>query len=137
LVEQVNYYGVKDITLVKLFCGLDSWTTEVGVIVIHFVQGHDHKYGQETVDSIPEKAIGVMDRGFASTEKIKELKQEENKAFVLRIKNNVSLEMLSNGNCLVGKEEREVEIRVVAFCDARKKNRISISNEFKRNRSKC
>jgi putative transposase len=28
---------------VKLFCGLDSWTAEVGGIVINFGQGHDHK----------------------------------------------------------------------------------------------
>ena len=102
---------------VKLFCGLDSWTSEVGGVVIHFGQGHDHKYGQETVEAIPEKGVGVMDRGFASSERIKELKEQKNKAFVLRIKNNVTLEMLENGNCKVGKDEREVEIRVVAFCD--------------------
>lgn len=102
---------------VKLFCGLDSWTSEVGGIVIHFGQGHDHKYGQETVESIPDNAVGVMDRGFASTQRIKELKEQTNKAFVLRIKNNITLEMLENGNCKVGKDEREVEIRVVAFCD--------------------
>lgn len=35
---------------VKLFCGLDSWTSEVGGIVIHFGQGHDHKQGQETIE---------------------------------------------------------------------------------------
>lgn len=99
--------------------------------MIHFGQGHDHKYGQETVDSIPEKAIGVMDRGFASTERIKELKQEENKAFVLRIKNNVSLEMLSNGNCLVGKGEREVEIRVVSFCDLEKRTEFRLATNLK------
>jgi putative transposase len=102
---------------VKLFCGLNSLTTEVGGIVIHFGQGHDHKYGQETVEAIPAKGIGVMDRGFSSTERIAELKKQENKAFVLRVKNNITLEMLENGNCKVGKDKREVEIRVVAFCD--------------------
>ncbi len=30
-----------------------------------------------------------MDRGFASSERIRELKEQENKAFVLRIKNHV------------------------------------------------
>lgn len=102
---------------VKLFCGLDSWTSEPGGIVIHFGQGHDHKYGQKTVESIPEKTVGIMDRGFASSERIKELKEKQNKAFVLRIKNNVTLEMLDDGNSQVGKDQREVEIRVVAFCD--------------------
>jgi putative transposase len=62
-----------------------------------------------------------MDRGFASSKRIKELKEQKNKAFVLRIKNNITLEMLENGNCKVGKDEREVEIRVVAFCDLEKK----------------
>ena len=38
---------------VKLFCGLDSLTSEVGGMVIHFGQGHDYKYGQETVEAIP------------------------------------------------------------------------------------
>lgn len=102
---------------VKLFCGLDSWTSEVGGIVIHFGQGHDHKYGQETVESIPEKGVGVMDRGFASTLRIKELQKQENKAYVLRIKNNTTLKMLDNGKCKVGKGKREVEIRVIAFCN--------------------
>lgn len=32
---------------VKLFCGLDSWTSEPGGIVIHFGQGHDYKYGHQ------------------------------------------------------------------------------------------
>ncbi|EAM49660.1 hypothetical protein CwatDRAFT_1957 [Crocosphaera watsonii WH 8501] len=89
---------------VKLFCGLDSWTSEPGGIVIHFGQGHDHKYGQKTVESIPEKTVGIMDRGFASSERIKELKEKQNKAFVLRIKNNVTLEMLDDGNSQVGKD---------------------------------
>ncbi len=75
---------------VKLFCGLDSWKSETGGIVIHFGQGHDHKYGQETVEAIPENCVGVMDRGFASGERVKKLKGQENKAFVLRIKNNVT-----------------------------------------------
>ncbi len=115
---------------VKLFCGLDSWTSEVGGIVIHFGQGHDHKYGQETVEEIPEKGVGIMDRGFASSERIRELKEQTNKAFVLRIKNNVTLEMWENGNCKVGKDEREVEIRVVAFCDLEEKTEFRLATNL-------
>jgi IS4 transposase len=99
-------------------------------MVIHFGQGHDHKYGQETVESIPSKAVGIMDRGFASSERISELKQQKNKAFVLRIKNNVTLEMLENGNCKVGKDEREVEIRVVAFCDIETKSEFRLATNL-------
>lgn len=115
---------------VKLFCGLDSWTSEVGGIVIHFGQGHDHKYGRETVSLIPDNAVGVMDRGFASTQRIKELKEQKNKAFVLRIKNNITLEMLDNGNCQVGKNEKEVEIRVVAFCDLEDKTEFRLATNL-------
>ncbi len=71
-----------------------------------------------------------MDRGFASTQKIQELKAQTNKAFVLRIKNNVTLEMLENGNCQVGKDEREVEIRVVAFCDLEKKTEFRLATNL-------
>lgn len=41
----------------------------------------------------------------------------EYRYFVMRIKNNVTLEMPENGMCLVGKYKREVKTRVVAFCD--------------------
>ena len=115
---------------VKLFCGLDSWTSEVGGIVIHFGQGHDHKYGQETVSSIPDNAVGVMDRGFASTQRIKELKEQTNKAFVLRIKNNITLKSLENGLCKVGKYQREVKIRVVAFCDLEEKTEFRLATNL-------
>lgn len=37
---------------------------------------------------------------------IKELKELQNQAFVLRIKNNVTLEMLGNGNYKVDKDGR-------------------------------
>ena len=115
---------------VKLFCGLDSWTSEPGGIVIHFGQGHDYKYGHQTVAAIPGNGVGIMDRGFASCEKIKELKDNKNKAFVLRIKNNVTLEMLENGNSKVGKDEREVEIRVVAFCDLEKRTEFRLATNL-------
>jgi hypothetical protein len=37
----------------KLFCGLNSWNSGIGGIVIHFGQGHDSKYGNQTVEEIP------------------------------------------------------------------------------------
>ena len=115
---------------VKLFCGLDSWTSEPGGIVIHFGQGHDYKYGDKTIESIPEKTVGIMDRGFASSERIKNLKEKINKAFVLRIKNNVTLEMLDKGNFKVGKDEREVETRVVAFCDVEDRTEFRLATNL-------
>ena len=51
---------------VKLFCGLNSWTSEIGEIVIHFGQVHDSKYGNKTIEEIPKNGIEIMDRGFSS-----------------------------------------------------------------------
>ncbi|NJO52676.1 MAG: transposase [Leptolyngbyaceae cyanobacterium RM2_2_4] len=83
---------------VKLFSGIDLSTEEPGGILIHFGQGHDSKYGDETIEATPEDGVAVMDRGFCRLTRIKELKQREGKYFVLRIKNNIKLEMLANGN---------------------------------------
>jgi len=58
-----------------------------------------------------------MDRGFASRERIQELLQQSRCFFLLRIKNNCKLEMLKNGNCLIGTGSGKVEARVVNFCD--------------------
>ncbi|WP_041230015.1 IS4 family transposase [Rippkaea orientalis] len=115
---------------VKLFCGLDSWTSEPGGIVIYFDQGHEHKYGQKTLEEIPENGLGIMDRGFASCERIKKLKENKNQTFVLRIKNNVTLEMLENGKSKVGKDGREIEIRVVAFCDLEKRTEFRLATNL-------
>jgi putative transposase len=38
-----------------------------------------------------------MDRGFASNQRITELLESSDKHFVLRVKNDISLEMLENG----------------------------------------
>lgn len=72
-----------------------------------------------------------MDRGFASAERIRELNKQENKGFVLRIKNNVALEMLENGKGKVGKDEREIEVRVVAFCDLETKTEFRLATNLK------
>lgn len=111
---------------VKLFCGLNSLTSEVGGIQIHFGQGHDSKYGSETINKIPENAVGIMDRGFCSLERIQELNQKENQYYVLRIKNNIQLKMRENGQCLVGTGKKQVEVRVVNFCDREKKTRYCL-----------
>ncbi|NES66424.1 MAG: IS4 family transposase [Okeania sp. SIO2D1] len=102
---------------VKLFSGLNLLTEEPGGISIHFGQGHDSKYGNETIEETPENGVGVMDRGFASLLRIQYLLTRANRYFVLRIKNNVKVEMLDNGRCLIGTGKEQVEARVVQFCD--------------------
>jgi putative transposase len=102
---------------VKLFSGIDLLTAEPGGISIHFGQGHDSKYGNITIDATPANGVSIMDRGFASLERIKELFQKQGRYFVLRIKNNVKLEMLENGKFLIGTGKKQVEGRVITFCN--------------------
>ena len=111
---------------VKLFCGLNSRTNEVGGISIHFGQGHDSKYGNKTINEIPEDGIGIMDRGFSSLERIQELLNRNNRFFLLRIKNNTTLKLLENGNCLIGTKGNQVEARVVNFCDLETKTEFRL-----------
>ena len=115
---------------VKLFCGLNSITSEVGGIVIHFGQGHDSKEGKKTIDSIPTNAVGVMDRGFASMKRIQELLGNKEKHFVLRIKNNLTLEMLENRKCKVGTGKDAVEVRVVMFCDLEERTEFRLATDL-------
>lgn len=115
---------------VKLFCGLNSITSEVGGIVIHFGQGHDSKERKETIASIPQNSIGVMNRGFASMKRIGELLGNKEKHFVLRIKNNVTVEMLENGKCKVGTGKDAVEVRLVMFCDLEKRTEFRLATDL-------
>ena len=100
---------------VKLFSGVNLSTGKPGGIVIHFGQGHDNKYGNETIEATPENGVAVMDRGFCDLQRVKNLQMQNNKYHVLRIKNNISLEKLPNGNYMVGTGNKEIESRVVIF----------------------
>jgi len=126
----------QNIYQVKLFSGVNLMTEGIEGICLHFGQGHDSKYGQETIDAIPENAVGIMDRGFAALKRIKELLKQKSKFFVIRLKNNISLEPKENGMFQVGKGEERVEVRVVAFCDVenqteyRLATNLPISGEF-------
>jgi hypothetical protein len=65
----------------KLFSGLNSITTEVVGILIHFGQGHDSKEGGKMIEAIPVNGVGVMDRGLASNQRIPELLESSDKHF--------------------------------------------------------
>jgi putative transposase len=115
---------------VKLFSGLNLSTGEPGGILIHFGQGHDSKYGNETIESTPGNGIAVMDRGFCSLSRISELKQEKEKYFVLRIKNSIKMEMRENGNYLIGTGKEQVEVRVVTFSDPTEKTEFRLATNL-------
>ena len=110
LLWRENYHQV------KLFGGLNSFTSEIDGIKIHFGQGHDSKEGIKTIENIPKNGVGIMDRGFCSKERIRNLSKIKNKFFVLRVKNDMGLKILENGNCLLGGKKDNVEIRIVNFC---------------------
>lgn len=101
----------------KLFAGLNLLTAEPGGILIHFGQGHDSKYGDFTIDATPLNALSIMDRGFSSLSRIQKLLTKNKQYFLLRIKNNMRLEMVENGQFLVGTGLERIQVRVVNFCD--------------------
>jgi len=102
---------------VKLFSGINLLTAEPGGILIHFGQGHDSKYGEETIAATPQNGVSIMDRGFCKLERIKDLIQDKERYFVMRIKNDMSLQMQGNGKFLVGTGTKKVECRIVNYCD--------------------
>ncbi|NJK63218.1 MAG: IS4 family transposase [Synechococcaceae cyanobacterium SM2_3_1] len=115
---------------VKLFSGLNLLNAEPGGILIHFGQGHDSRYGDETIYATPENGVAVMDRGFCCLSRIRDLMSSSNKYFVLRIKNNITLQMLDNGNCLVGTGKDQVKVRVVTFCDLESRSEFRLATNL-------
>jgi len=115
---------------VKLFAGCNNWDSSVGGIVIHLGQGHDSKYGEETIKNIPENGIGIMDRGFCSKKRIRNLLESKSKFFVLRIKNDMKLKMLEDSKYLLGGERDNVEVRIVDFCDRENKNEYRLATNL-------
>ena len=115
---------------VKLFAGLNNFSSEVGGVRIHFGQGHDSKEGIETIEKIPENGIGVMDRGFCSKERIRNLLKIKNKFFVLRVKNDMKLKILENGNYLLGGEKDNVEVRIINFCCLENKSEYRLATNL-------
>jgi putative transposase len=93
---------------VKLFSSLNLATGSPSDNFINFGHDHDYKFGSKMMSSLPINAVGVMDRGFAGLKFIQELVQE-NKYFVLRIKNNWKLEFYgSNGLVKVGASDEAI-----------------------------
>ena len=69
------------------------------------------------IDSLPKNGLGVMDRGFAGLEYIKQV-SEGQKYFVLRISNSWKLEFDNDtGLIRVGTGEKARGYRVINFCD--------------------
>jgi len=90
--------------------------SELPGVSLHFGKGHDSKYGNETVESIPANAVGIMDRGFSTHEIIRELCKKE-KDFIVRMKNNEKFKILEESQCCLGAKESVSRIKIIAFCN--------------------
>jgi putative transposase len=102
---------------VKLFSSLNLATGSPEDNFINFGHNHDYKFGSKMMSNLPVNAVGVMDRGFAGLKFIKELVQD-NKYFVLRIKNNWKLEFEPETELMkVGSSKDALSYRVINFCD--------------------
>lgn len=115
---------------VKLFSGINLLTAEPGGILIHFGQGHDSKYGEETIAATPKNGVNIMDRGFCKLERIKDLIQDKERYFVLRIKNDMSLKMQENSRFLVGTGAKKVECRIVNYCDLEERTEFRLATNL-------
>lgn len=89
---------------VKLLSGINLQQGYPTECLIHFGQGHDARFTDYVNSMIPEEAVGIMDRGFASWEFLDELSLTQTR-FVVRIKNNMKTELNHD------------RYRVVWFCD--------------------
>ena len=100
----------------KLFIYLNLSTGSLEDNFINFGHKHDYNFGAKMMSSLPTNAVGIMDRGFAGLKFIQDLVQE-NKYFVLRIKNNWKLEFHeSNELVKIGAANDAQAYRVISFC---------------------
>jgi putative transposase len=76
---------------VKLTLGLDINEGNIGDESIIFGKTNDHKIGHLVIGTIPENAVGIMDRGFASWKLMDEM-CKRNTLFIVRIRNNMKLQ---------------------------------------------
>jgi putative transposase len=77
------------------------------------------------MNSLPRNGVGVMDRGFAGLEYIKQL-SEDKKYFVLRVSNSWKFGFDDDtGLIRVGTGEKSGVYRVINFCDLETKTCIA------------
>lgn len=101
---------------VKLFSALhlETGTTEENLVIFGF--NHDYKYGKDMINSLPEQAVGVMDRGFSGL-KFLQNATHSNKYFVLRIGNKYKIEFNEESESVwVGAGQNRGLYRVIQFC---------------------
>lgn len=99
---------------VKLLNGINLAQGNPSECLIHFGQGHDARFADCISTMIPENAIGIMDRGFASWAFLDQMSQTGTK-FVVRVKNNMKTEL------------DHARYRVVWFCDLESRSEFRLA----------
>jgi IS4 transposase len=89
--------------------------------------GHDSKYGEETLDATPENRILMMDRGFCKLERIDKMLEKEGRYFLMRLNSNTTLEYRGNGIYQIGKQGTLLA-RVIIFQDKKGKEYRLVTN---------
>jgi putative transposase len=102
---------------VKLISGLELRTGVLTDNIVTFGKKHDINFCVEMIEAVPDKGIAIMDRGFASLEILRKMK-EINRYFIVRINDNYSYQFLEDSElCKIGKNAKAVECRLINFCD--------------------
>jgi putative transposase len=116
----LGYHQVKLFSSLNLSAGIPEYN------LINFGHNHDYKFGSSMMCNLPQDAVGVMDRGFAGLNFMRELVQKE-KYFVVRIKNNWKLEFEpETGLVKIGSARDASAYRVVNFCDLETKTEFRL-----------
>jgi putative transposase len=77
---------------VKLLNGFNLTQNVTSECVINFGQEHDAKFTEQILTMIPDNAVAITDRGFASWTFVEEMSQLKHR-FIIRIKNNMKTEL--------------------------------------------
>jgi hypothetical protein len=70
-----------------------------------------------------------MDRGFSSHDRIRELCKKK-KYFILIMKNNDKFKILEESHCCLGAKESVSGIRIIAFCNEKKKSEYRLATNL-------
>lgn len=92
---------------VKLFSSLNLQTGAIEENLVVFGFNHDYKYGKDMINSLPEKAVGVMDRGKAWLKILAKCCWLKTCILFYELEINTSWNLLTNQNRFWWEQERK------------------------------
>jgi len=103
---------------VKLLTGINLASNNTVDFLINFGQAHDAKFLEQVSTLIPDKTVGIMDRGFVSWDFIEQM-CESKTLFIVRTKNNMKTQFDHD------------RFRVVCFCSLEDKSEYRLATNVK------